>query len=98
MFDLTGKTALITGATGGIGGAIARALHAQGANVAVSGTRREALDALAVDLKDRVHVLPCNLADKDDIEKLVPAAEARLAVSTSSSTTPASPATTSSCG
>ena len=78
MFDLTGKTALITGATGGIGGAIARALHAQGANVAVSGTRREALDALAADLKDRVHVLPCNLADKDDVEKLVPAAEAAL--------------------
>ena len=78
MFDLTGKTALITGATGGIGGAIARALHAQGANVAVSGTRREALDALAADLKDRIHVLPCNLADKDDVEKLVPAAEAAL--------------------
>ena len=58
MFDLTGKTALVTGATGGIGGAIARAFHAQGATVAVSGTRRDALDALADELKDRVHVLP----------------------------------------
>ena len=61
MFDLTGKTALVTGATGGIGGAIARALHAQGATVAISGTRREALDALAGELGERVHVLPCNL-------------------------------------
>jgi 3-oxoacyl-[acyl-carrier protein] reductase len=78
MFDLTGKTALVTGATGGIGGAIARALHQQGASIAVSGTRREALEALAADLKNRVQVLPCNLADKDDVEKLVPAAEAAL--------------------
>jgi len=75
MFDLTGKTALVTGATGGIGGAIARALHRQGATVALSGTRREALDTLAAELGGRVHVLPCNLADKDDVEKLVPAAE-----------------------
>lgn len=75
MFDLTGKTALVTGATGGIGGAIARALHRQGATVALSGTRRDALDALAAELGGRVHVLPCNLADKDDVEKLVPAAE-----------------------
>jgi 3-oxoacyl-[acyl-carrier protein] reductase len=75
MFDLTGKTALVTGATGGIGGAIARGLHAQGAIVAISGTRREALDALAADLKDRVHVLPCNLAEKDEVEALVPKAE-----------------------
>lgn len=78
MFDLTGKTALVTGATGGIGGAIARALHAQGATVALSGTRREVLDQLAQDLGSRVHVLPCNLADKDDVEKLVPAAEAAM--------------------
>ncbi len=78
MFDLTGRIALITGATGGIGGAIARALHGCGAAVAVSGTRREALDALAADLGDRVHVLPCNLADKEEVEKLVPAAEAAL--------------------
>src|SRR5262249_50594277 len=75
MFDLTGKTALVTGATGGIGGAIARALHAQGATIGVSGTRREALDQLATELNARSHVLPCNLADKDDVEKLVPPAE-----------------------
>src|SRR5438270_11927153 len=75
MFDLTGKTALVTGATGGIGGAIARAFHQQGAIVAISGTRREVLDQLAGELKDRVHVLPCNLADKDEVEALVPKAE-----------------------
>jgi 3-oxoacyl-[acyl-carrier protein] reductase len=75
MFDLTGKTALVTGATGGIGGAIARALHQQGATVAVSGTRREALDQIAGELNDRVHVLPCNLADKAEVEALVPKAE-----------------------
>src|SRR5919199_5949840 len=75
MFDLTGKTALVTGATGGIGGAIARALHQQGAVVAVSGTRREVLDALAASLKERVHVLPCDLADKDQVEALVPDSE-----------------------
>lgn len=75
MFDLTGKTALVTGATGGIGGAIARALHKQGATVAISGTRREALDQLASELKERVHVLPCNLADKEQVEALVPKAE-----------------------
>jgi len=75
MFDLTGKTALVTGATGGIGGAIARALHGQGATVAISGTRREVLDGLAAELGARVHVLPCNLTDKDDVETLVPRAE-----------------------
>jgi 3-oxoacyl-[acyl-carrier protein] reductase len=75
MFDLTGKTALVTGATGGIGEAIARALHAQGATVGVSGTRQERLDALAADLASRVHVLPCNLTDKD---ALVPSAEAAM--------------------
>jgi 3-oxoacyl-[acyl-carrier protein] reductase len=78
MFDLTGKTALVTGATGGIGGAIARALHQRGATVALSGTRREVLDALAGELGARVHVLPCNLADKEAIEALVPAAEAAM--------------------
>jgi 3-oxoacyl-[acyl-carrier protein] reductase len=78
MFDLTGKTALVTGATGDIGGAIARALHCQGAVVALSGTRRDALDALAGELKDRVHVLPCNLADTSEVEGLVPKAEAAM--------------------
>jgi 3-oxoacyl-[acyl-carrier protein] reductase len=75
MFDLTGKSALVTGATGGIGGAIARALHGRGATMAVSGTRREVLDELAREFGERVHVLPCNLADKDDVETLVPRAE-----------------------
>lgn len=75
MFDLTGKTALVTGATGALGGAIARALHGQGANVAVSGTRKEQLDALAAELKERVHVLPCDLTDAAAVEKLVPSAE-----------------------
>jgi 3-oxoacyl-[acyl-carrier protein] reductase len=75
MFDLSGKTALVTGATGGIGGAIARALHGQGATVAVSGTRQEALEQLAAALNMRVHVLPCNLSDKDQVETLVPRAE-----------------------
>src|SRR6202142_3354769 len=78
MFDLTGKTALVTGATGAIGGAIARALHAQGATVALSGTRADVLDALAGELKDRVHVLPCDLADKDAVEALVPSAEEKM--------------------
>jgi 3-oxoacyl-[acyl-carrier protein] reductase len=78
MFDLTGRAALVTGASGGIGGAIARSLHAQGATVAVSGTRREALDTLAAGLGSRVHVLPCNLADAAEVEALVPAAEQAL--------------------
>ncbi|MGA8801500.1 MAG: SDR family NAD(P)-dependent oxidoreductase, partial [Pseudolabrys sp.] len=75
MFDLTGKTALVTGASGAIGGAIARALHTQGATVAVSGTRTEALEAIATALRDRVYVLPCDLADKDAVEALIPSAE-----------------------
>jgi 3-oxoacyl-[acyl-carrier protein] reductase len=75
MFELTGKAGLITGASGPIGGAIARALHLQGATVAVSGTRREALDRLAAALGERVHVLPCNLADAAASEALVPHAE-----------------------
>ena len=78
MFDLTGRTALVTGATGGIGGAIAQALHAQGATVAISGTRREVLDTLAGKLGERVHVLPCNLSDSAEVEALVPAAEAAM--------------------
>ena len=75
MFDLTGRTALVSGATGGIGGAVAKALHAQGATVAISGTRREVLDKLAGELSERAHVLPCNLADTAEVEALVPAAE-----------------------
>ena len=78
MFELTGKTALVTGASGGIGEAIARALHRQGATVALSGTRKEVLDQLASSLGERVHVLPANLSDKDEVEKLVPAAEERM--------------------
>jgi 3-oxoacyl-[acyl-carrier protein] reductase len=70
MFDLTGKTALVTGASGGIGGAIARALHGQGATVAVSGTRLEPLEALAGELGGRAHVLPCDLVDAEAVEAL----------------------------
>lgn len=70
MFDLSGKRALVTGATGGIGGAVARALHAQGAAVAISGTRAEKLEALAAELKERVHVAPCNLSDLDAVDAL----------------------------
>src|SRR5689334_14188513 len=78
MFDLNGMTALVTGATGGLGGAMAKALHAQGATVALSGTRRDALEALASELGERAHVLPCNLADKAEVEALVPAAESAM--------------------
>jgi 3-oxoacyl-[acyl-carrier protein] reductase len=78
VFDLTGRTALVTGASGGLGGAIARALHSQGASVAISGTRREALEALAAELKDRVHPAPCDLADSDAANALVPTVEAAL--------------------
>ncbi|MGF1609366.1 MAG: 3-oxoacyl-[acyl-carrier-protein] reductase [Kiloniellales bacterium] len=78
MFDFTGKTALVTGASGGIGGAIARALHAQGATVALSGTRVEALEALAGELGDRSHLLPCNLADAEATGALVGQAEAAM--------------------
>jgi 3-oxoacyl-[acyl-carrier protein] reductase len=78
MFDLTGKTALVTGATGGLGGAIARALHQQGAVVALSGTRREVLDQLAGELKERVHVLACDLADQAQVEALVSQSEERM--------------------
>ena len=77
MFDLSGKTALVTGATGGIGRAIARALHAQGAKVAISGTRREVLESLAAEIGGAA-VLPCDLANKDSVEALVPDAEKAL--------------------
>ncbi|MBI4970182.1 MAG: 3-oxoacyl-[acyl-carrier-protein] reductase [Rhodospirillales bacterium] len=75
MFDLTGLNALITGATGGIGGAVASLLHRQGAQVALSGTRRPALDDLAGQLKERVHVTPCDLADPAQVEALLGQAE-----------------------
>jgi len=78
MFDLSGRTALVTGATGGIGGAIAHALHANGATVTISGTRFEMLNALAGQLGGRVHVVRCNLTDKEDVENLIPAAETAM--------------------
>jgi 3-oxoacyl-[acyl-carrier protein] reductase len=78
MFDLTGKTALVTGATGGIGAAIARALHERGAVVGLSGTRRDVLEDLAAELGERVHVLPCDLGDRAQVAELVPQAEAAL--------------------
>ena len=78
MFDLTGKTALVTGATGGIGGAIARAFHAQGATVGISGRREDVLQALADELGDRCHVLPCNLGDADAVGSLIEQAETAM--------------------
>jgi 3-oxoacyl-[acyl-carrier protein] reductase len=76
MFDLSGKTALVTGASGGIGGAIAAALHAQGAAIVLSGTREEALKAVAGKLGSRAYVAVCNLADAASVEALPKAAEA----------------------
>jgi len=78
MFSLEGKTALVTGATGGIGEAIARALHAQGATVSLSGTRAEKLEALAADLGERVFVTPANLSDRVAVDALLPAAEEKM--------------------
>lgn len=78
MFSLTGKNALVTGATGGIGGAIARALHGRGATVAISGRQVDKLEALAAELKERVHVVPCDLADKAQVASLVDAAIKKL--------------------
>lgn len=75
MFDLTGKTALVTGASGGIGSAVAKTLHAQGATVALSGTRVEALEAVAAELGDRAHILPCNLSDSAAVDALPKQAE-----------------------
>ncbi len=70
MFDLTGKCALVTGASGGIGGAIARALHGAGASVAISGTREAPLEALSAELGERVHLLTCNLSDPEAVDAL----------------------------
>src|SRR6476646_7106624 len=78
MFDLNGKTALVTGASGALGGRRIRKKNAQGATVAVSGTRKEALEGVASALGGRVFVLPCDLADKDAVEALVPSAEEKM--------------------
>lgn len=78
MFDLTGKKALVTGATGGIGAGIARAFHKAGAEVAISGRQVDKLEALAAELGDRVHVVPCDLADKAQVGKLVDEVVAKL--------------------
>ena len=79
MFSLAGKTALITGASGGIGAAVAKALHAAGATITISGTRANVLEELKAALGgQRVHVVPCNLSSAEDVEKLVPSAEAAM--------------------
>ncbi|GFO83019.1 3-oxoacyl-[acyl-carrier-protein] reductase [Methyloceanibacter sp.] len=78
MFDLNGKGALVTGATGGIGGAIAKALHTQGASVAISGTNAGKLEALASELGDRVFVLPCDLRDRAAVAALADEADKTL--------------------
>lgn len=78
MFDLTGKSALVTGASGGIGGAIAKALHARGATVGLNGTRVEPLEKLKAELGERAHALPADLGDAAAIEGLLKAAEAAL--------------------
>lgn len=78
MFSLAGKGALVTGATGGIGNAIARKLHAAGATVAISGTKADRLEALAGELEERVHIVPCDLSDRGAVQKLTGEAEAKL--------------------
>ena len=78
MFDLSGKSALVTGASGGIGGAIARHLHQAGANVGLSGTRVDALETLAGDLGERCAVLPCDLGDGDAVSALIGQADEAL--------------------
>ena len=78
MFDLTGKGALVTGASGGLGGAIAKALHGAGASVALSGTNVARLEALAAELGARAHVTPCDLADRAAVQKLAAEAESKL--------------------
>lgn len=78
MFDLKGKKALITGATGGLGAEIARALHQQGAEIAISGTKREKLEELAREFQDRIHVISCDLSNIESTQRLIPEAEAAL--------------------
>ena len=78
MFSLTGKKALVTGASGGIGVAIAKALHAQGATVGIHGTREERLKEIAAELKDRVHIFPANLSDAVEVKALAAKAEEEL--------------------
>ena len=79
MFSLAGKTALVTGASGGIGAAVAKALHGAGATIAISGTRAAVLEELKAALGgERVHVVTCNLSSAEDVEKLIPAAEAAM--------------------
>jgi len=78
MFDLTGRKALVTGATGGIGEAIARTLHAQGATVGLHGTRAEKLESLAAELGERAKIFPANLSDRDAVKALGQKAEAEL--------------------
>jgi 3-oxoacyl-[acyl-carrier protein] reductase len=80
MFDLSGKTALVTGASGGIGAAIAHALHAQGARVVLSGTRAQQLETLASELRDRVFTAPCNLASTAEADSLIAKAESAAGV------------------
>jgi 3-oxoacyl-[acyl-carrier protein] reductase len=78
MFDLSGKTALVTGATGGIGAAISRAFHEAGGTVAISGRQSEKLESLAKELGERVYVLPCDLADRAAVAKLIDQAIAKM--------------------
>ena len=78
MFDLTGKTALVTGATGGVGASIAKTFHAAGATVAISGRQVAKLEALAGELKERVVIVPCDLADKAQVASLIEAAAKAL--------------------
>ena len=78
MFDLSGRKALVTGASGGIGEAIARILHSQGAIVGLHGTRVEKLETLAADLGDRVRLFPANLSDRNEVKQLAEKAESEL--------------------